>query len=384
MMKHSIFIFTCMILLSFMSACSRPACVRQKYDTVFYAPEYASGFDIVGFHGSRSRIIRVKCAWQGADSTAVELFVSKEGEKPPCWFSGQVIDDHAARIAVMSSSYVGLISGLGACDSIVAISGKNFISDKSIRGRLEDILEIGPDSDPDYEGLLSRGVDLVLIYGISSSSPMERRLENLGIPYFYMGEYIEQDPLGKTEWIVALAEILGVPEKGVSVFKSIEQRYVSLKAKADSLAHRGEQPLVMMNVPYGDTWFMASPRSAIVRMVEDAGGEYVFRGHNTNMSVPIDREKAFVLASEADIWLDTGSVGSIDEFNRVCPGFSSVKSVLNGRIYNSDARRGSGGGNEFWENSIVHPDIVLEDLLRIMHPEFMGKEDTLYYYRRLN
>ena len=283
MRKHVILCLTVLLMCS----CAHRGTV--EYDTVYYAPQHASGFDIVGNAGCVSRVVRVMSPWQGADSTAMELFIARDGELPPEGFGGQVIDGHASRLAVMSSSYVGLLSALGACDSVAAVSGLRFISDTDILERKDRIMEIGSDSDPDYEGLLACSVDLVLLYGITSSSPMEKRLKALGIPYFYMGEYLEPDPLGRAEWMVALAEIIGQRERGEEVFASLAHRYDSLKTMASGICQydslkavssggkENNRPKVMLNVPYGDTWFMASSNSAIVRMIEDAGGEYIYK-----------------------------------------------------------------------------------------------------------
>lgn len=397
MRKHVILCLTVLLVCS----CAHRG--KVEYDTVYYAPQHASGFDIVGNAGCGSRVVRVMSPWQGADSTAMELFIARDGELPPEGFGGQVIDGHASRLAVMSSSYIGLLSALGACDSVAAVSGLRFISDTDILERKDRIMEIGSDSDPDYEGLLACSVDLVLLYGITSSSPMEKRLKALGIPYFYMGEYLEPDPLGRAEWMVALAEIIGQRERGEKVFASLAHRYDSLKTVASGICQydslkavssggkENNHPKVMLNVPYGDTWFMASSNSAIVRMIEDAGGEYIYKANVTNRSMPIDREEAFILASYADVWLDTGGLGSVEELERACPGFSSVKCVQNGRIYNNDARMSPGGGNEFWESSVAMPDVVLGDLMRILYPDIPDlqasgthpQDNELYYYRRL-
>ena len=88
---------------------------------------------------------------------------------------------------------------------------------------------MGYDSNIDYELLTALRPDLVLVYGIAASSGMETKLLELNIPYLYMGEYIEQSPLGKAEWLVALAEAVGCRDKGESAFRPIEERYEALK-----------------------------------------------------------------------------------------------------------------------------------------------------------
>ena len=80
--------------------------------------------------------------------------------------------------------------------------------------------------------------------------------------------------------------------------------YTSLKKKvADSAL---DAPSVMLNVPYGDSWFMPSTQSYAARLIADAGGHYVYQTNTGNASVPIDMEEAYLLASDADMWLNVG------------------------------------------------------------------------------
>ena len=55
---------------------------------------------------------------------------------------------------------------------------------------------MGYDGNMNYERLLSLSPDIVLLFGVSGASAMEPKLRELGIPYAYMGEYLEQSPLG--------------------------------------------------------------------------------------------------------------------------------------------------------------------------------------------
>ena len=122
---------------------------------------------------------------------------------------------------------------------------------------------MGYDSNIDYELLTALRPDLVLVYGIAASSGMETKLLELNIPYLYMGEYIEQSPLGKAEWLVALAEAVGCRDKGESAFRPIEERYEALKKRVAETVL--DAPSAMLNTPYGDSWFMA-PRAAAWRV----------------------------------------------------------------------------------------------------------------------
>jgi iron complex transport system substrate-binding protein len=51
-------------------------------------------------------------------------------------------------------------------------------------------------------------------------------------------------------------------------------------------------------------------------------------------------------------------------------------------VFNNNLRSVPGGGNDYWESGVMHPDLVLADLVKILHPEIsQGKE--FYYYRKI-
>ena len=377
-MKNIIRTITAIMAFAALCSCTgRPG--TAKFDTVYYAPEYADGFEILGAKDSMSRVVRVKAAWQGADSVATDLFISRNGENPPQGFRGQVINGEAKRIVAMSSSYIAMLELLKETDRIKGVSGLNFITNEHIRSRRDSIADVGNETGADFEKLAALSPDLVMLYGISASSAMESRLRSLGIPYIYMGEYLEPDPLGRAEWIVAVAEITGCREVGETIFRNIEERYEYLKGMvSDTLA----KPKVMLNTPYGDTWYMASRGTAMAAMIEDAGAEYVYKANGSNKSMPVDMEEAYILASDANYWLNVGQFTSLRELTNSYPKFADVKSVREGNVYNCNRRISPEGGNDFWESGQVRPDLVLADLINIFHAG-LTRNDSLTYYRKL-
>ena len=323
-------------------------------------------------------------------------------------FTGQIVKGEAMRIAAMSSSHIAMLDLIGGTPRVKAVSGMRFISDNYIREHEDSIADIGSEADADFEKLVAARPDIVLLYGINSSSLMENRLKSLGIPFVYIGEYIEKSPLGRAEWVVAIAEITGCREKGEAVFRQIENRYLTLKGRVGDPQKR---PSVMLNVPYGETWFMASSGSSMAALLRDAGAEYVYSENSTNRTLPIDIEKALVLASGADFWLNVGNFRTIREITDAYPEFKGIGAITGERVYNCDKRLTEGGGNDFWESGQARPDLVLEDLIRIFHPETVIPErdtvpsgskksafpdvpqtghdassgdDSLFYYRKLS
>ena len=219
-----------------------------------------------------------------------------------------------------------------------------------------------------------------LLYGITGASGMEDKLKELGIPFMYIGEYMEESPLGKAEWCVPVAEVIGQRDKGIEIFRKIPQRYDSLKSIASQAEYR---PKVMVNIPYGDAWIMSPPGSYIGRLITDAGADYIYPGDTTEVSRTIDIEEAYKLVSECDYWINTGRVATKAALIAELPKFSGMPCLEEGRVYNNNLRLNGRGGDDFWESGIMHPDIILEDLITIFHPGLLDSGRQLYYYRKL-
>ncbi len=371
-----------LLIISFsfvFGACHKTANLADFQDPL-YTPQEASGFTITAKPDSESTLLTVSNPWQGADSVASYLFIARSGDEAPLAFQGQILDGEAQRIATTSSTHVAMLDALGASDRIVAVSGINFINNPAIQQRREEIADIGYEGNFDYEALLSSDPDIVLLYGVNGANSMESKLRELDIPYIYVGDYLEESPLGKAEWIVPIAEIIGDRQKGEETFAAIADRYNALKQQvADSVL---DAPSVMLNVPYGDSWFMPSADSYMARLITDAGADYVYKKQTGNTSLPIDLEEAYTLASEADFWLNVDQMTSLSTLAAKCPKFTDTRVFRNGAVYNNTLRTNPSGGNDFFESGIVNPDLILRDLITIFHPNL--SPDSLYYYRKLN
>lgn len=364
------------IILTALTACNSKAVKTDDFNQPLFTPEYASGFEITGAEGKESVMITITNPWQGADSVTTQLFVARNGESAPYGFSGQVLNGNAQRIIAMSSTHIAMLDALDADSRVVGVSGIDYISNPDIQARRDSIGDVGYESNIDYELTLALDPDIVLLYGVNGASPMENKLKEFGIPYMYVGDYLEESPLGKAEWLIALAEITGNRQAGTEIFNDIADRYSSLKTEVASTVT--DTPSVMINTPYGDSWFMPPVRSYMAQLINDAGGRYIYTENTGNSSMPIDMEKAYALTSQADMWINAGSANTLDELKAACPKFADTRCVTDGQVYNNTLRTNAAGGNDFYESAIVNPDLLLRDLVKIFHPKLVG-EDFVYY-----
>lgn len=367
-----------LLCLFFLASCiSNKKTSLEAFKQDVYTPEYASGFKIVGADNAASTLIRVFNPWQGAENVEMSYFVSRNGEQAPAGFTGPVIPAGAQRIVCMSSSYIAMLDALGQVDRIVGVSGINYVSNPYVLSHKDSIKDMGPEMN--YELLLGLKPDIVLLYGIGDAqTAVTDKLKELAIPYIYMGEYLEESPLGKAEWLVVLSELTDSREKGIEIFREIPERYLALKALTKSSE---ERPTVMFNTPWNDSWVMPSTKSYMAQLVADAGADYIYKENTANSSTPIGLETAYGLIQKADYWINVGSAATLDELKTINSKFSDAKAVREKTVYNNNLRLTATGGNDYWESAVVRPDVVLRDLIHIFHPELVS--DSPYYYRHL-
>lgn len=344
--------------------------------------------------GQNSTILEIADPWQGSDDVRMYLFISRNGEQPPEGFDGVVVEAPLKNVVCMSSSYIAYLDAIGRTDAVTGVSGIRYVSNPDIRTRyyLGEVRDVGYDAYMNYELLANLAPDLVLIYGISGeNTQLTGKLRELGIKYIYIGDYVEQDPLGKSEWMVAFGEMFDRSRRARRVFEGIEQRYNATKQLVadylDFLADASSsgaspKPVAMLNAPYRDTWYLPGDRSYMVKLLLDAGAEYAGAGQDNDQSRPVSGESAYVMASRADVWLNPGQALTMEEVKSQNPKFQDIPAVRNNKVYNSNARVTPDGGSDFWESGAVRPDIVLKDLVKIFHPELM-QAHRLFYFRQM-
>lgn len=348
---------------------------RTDGDTLrpLYETRHAQRFALLT--DDRGPVLRVMNPWQGADSVAYDYrlvadtaVVLRPGEIR--W---------PIRSAVcMSSTHVAFLDAVGRSDAVKGVSGLNFIANPAVHAA--GAKEVGYDNNLDYETIVALRPDVVFMYGLTGENAAAAKLRQLGVPVVYISDYLENDPLGRAEWIVPFGLLAGRMEQAVERFMHTENEYNTLGERVASQV--GKRPGVMLNAPYKDVWYLPGDRSYMVRLLEDAGGDYLGKGEDTDVSRPVSAEKALLMMAEADFWLGPGMAQNMAQLKADNRRFADLPVVRRGDVYNNNARTTPTGGSDFWESGVVRPDVVLADLVRILHPELLPDHE-LYYFRKL-
>ena len=367
------------------AACLAIACggpsehALSDFTTEVYTPFYASGFDIRGTGKDASTLITVHNPWQGGSNVEQHLLILRDGAKAPANFDGQAVKAPVRHVVCMSSSHVAMFDAIGQVKRISGVSGIDYISNPYVQEHrlCGEVRDVGYDTNLNFELLAAMRPDILLLYGVTGENTVVTgKLRELNIPYIYIGDYVEESPLGKAEWLVLAAELCDLRAAGADTLQRIARDYHALKAQP---APEAPRPKVMLNTPYRDTWFLPPTHSYMIRLVEDAGGEYVYTKNDSNASVAVDLEEAYLLANAADFWLNVGPCNTLAELTAQNPKFANIPVVRDRKVYNNNRRQTPSGGSDFWESGVVRPDLVLRDLRTILS----GGSDATYYYKRL-
>ncbi len=343
---------------------------------------YAKGFSINRF--ADSTVVTVTNPWQGANDVSYRYTLVPRSPKALTAMADMAhIAVPVRRVVCMSSSYVAFFDALGCADSIFGVSGANYIYSPSMRARIErdEVKDVGYGQVLNYELIVDLKPDLLLCFGVGAESlPVIEKLHSLGVPTMFMGEYLEDHPLGKTEWVKVVGALTNREAQADSIFNAIRQRYEQLKQQ---LTQQTERPAVFMNMPYKDVWYTPGNQSYFVQFINDAGGRYLFDDLEGSRSYPISFERAYSSGLQADVWLCPGTANTMTDIADFDARLKNLQPYKQRRIYNNTNRSTPHGGSDFWESGTMNPDIILKDMATIFYPGLkLGHKP--HYFKQLH
>lgn len=302
--------------------------------------------------------------------------------KPKNYRDEQIIKIPASSITALSTTHLGFLDKLNMLDRLVGVSKKRYINNPVILQKIDSgaIQEVGQDTTIDIEKLVVMNPDLVMVTG--TGNPKRDgygKLMEMGIPIVTIVEYMENTPLGRTEWIKFIALFFNQERFAEKIFDDISFRYKKLVRKVKNVKHH---PTVFTDLPYKGVWYIPGGQSYLAHFLKDAGSEYLWADNPSRGSLPYDVEAVLEKAEHADYWLNPGRWSTIREVLTANPRYRHFRALRPGRIYNNNARQNVYGGNDYWESGIVNPHLILADLVKIFHPN-VHPDHRLIWFRPL-
>ena len=317
----------------------------------------------------QSRYILVKDTEIGTEITTRNDNYAKE----------TLIKTPVKRVICMSTSHLPFIKMLNQSASIVAISGGKYISDSLIRTKLEnkEIEDIGYESSINYEILMQLKPDVVFTYGITGENNQYiEKIKQAGITVVVVSDYLENHPLGKLEYLKFFGAFFDKEEMADSLYNVIKKRYIDAQSRVKGLTSK---PNVLLNAPWKDAWYIPGQNNYMSHLIADAGGVVLLSKPGESNSYTHSIENVIQKAYSANFWLNPNFFSTLKDLRDSNPLFSGLPVLKEGKVYNNNKRDTPGGGSDFWEKGVVEPDVILNDLINVLHPELDNKKELVYY-----
>jgi iron complex transport system substrate-binding protein len=325
--------------------------------------------------------VKIINPWQGARDVNQKYFLVKRGsDRPEGLDPALVIYVPVIKIVCMSTTHVAMISALHEEKSIVGVSGANFIYSHDLKKFIEQesVADVGYEGNLNKELILKISPDLIMIYGIGSESAgYVGKIKELGIKVIINADYLETDPLGRAEWIKLFGALYCKENLADSIYNSEVNEYTKLKLFVGQ--HAKNRPKVMLGLPFKDTWYVSPGNSFICKLINDAGGDYLWKDSESSVSLPYGIENVYLKGMNADYWLNTGTVSTRNEILNIDHRLEDLPSFKNDNLFNNNKRVTIAGGNDFWESGSLYPHLILKDIATILHPEIFTDNELTYY-----
>ena len=341
---------------------------------------YAKGFWVENHPDYKDVFVR-----QSADSTGnvIHYRLIRNGSVPSSIENDIItIPVPVSSIVCTSTTHIPLLDYLGESEKLIGFPNTHYISSATMRKRVDAglVKELGVEDNLNMEVLLTLQPSIVMSYTISNDLGALKKVKELGIPVVINAEFLELHPLGRAEWIKFMALFLGKEDKADSVFNWVEHEYLAHQKQASELENR---PTVLTGIPYGGVWFLPGGKNYGATFFKDAGCTYIWEDDLSNGFLKLSLETVFEKALHADYWIGVGSFESYSDLKSLDDRFTKFSAFQNQKIYNYGKRVGPTGGNEYLELGYLRPDLILNDLIQITHPEKFPSPD-LFFYQALN
>lgn len=285
------------------------------------------------------------------------------------------------KIVCTSTSHLPYFDMLEMEEVVVGFPNLKYISSKTFIDRANQglLTDLGPDGSMNMELLLSLDPDAVVAFDMGGESTTLDKVEESGIPVLYNADFLEQTPLGRAEWIKFFGALLNKRKEADSIFIAVEKEYLRLSEIGQNTK---KKPTILGGVVYGDTWFLPGGNNWAATFFKNAGGAYLWENDTTSGWLELSFEAVYEKGNKADFWIGTSTLNTKNEMLGQDARYEDFDSFTKNKVYNYNKRIGPNGGYDFFESGYSRPDLVLADLIKILHPTLLPQYET-YYFKQL-
>ena len=372
-------IFIFVATLSLFVQCKEAPNTPNETTSEINLVQHAEGFSIVEY--ADFSILKVKNAYPEAKEVYTYVLHKKNVQLPDSLSSFTKIQVPVQKIIVTSTTHIPSIEMLQSENTIVGFPSTHYISSEKTRALIDNgsIREIGSNQSLNTELILDLNPDIIVGFSVDGDLKTYKNLEKNGQKIIFNADWTEKTPLGKAEWVKFFGALYDKNEEANIIFSEIEKSYNEALSLVKNVKNK---PTVMAGSIYEDQWYLPQGDSWAALFLKDANGNYLWKDSKGTGSLALSFETVLDKAKDADFWINPGQFTSLDEILKNNSNYMYFKAVKNKNIYTSSTKKGKTGGVIFYELAPNRPDLVLKDIVKILHPEVLPDYE-LYFFEKL-
>ncbi|WP_045800621.1 ABC transporter substrate-binding protein [Flagellimonas lutaonensis] len=340
---------------------------------------YAQGFSLE--QNTDYTLLKVMAPWPGADKEFKYALVPR-AKLPsltlPKGVYDAIVPVPVQTVVVTSTTHIPALESLGVLDKLIGFPDTQYVSSPAARKLIseEKIQELGSNESINTEMALALRPEVLVGFAINNQNTAYHTIENAGILVLYNGDWTEQSPLGKAEWIKFFGALFDKQTTADRIFNEIEASYQKVKSMA-AKAH--ESPTVLSGALYKDVWYMPGGQSWAARFIADANATYLWKDSKGTGSLALSLETVLEKGQQADYWISPSQFTTYEQLQSANDHYKRFKAFKERNVYTFAATKGETGGLLYYELAPQRPDLVLKDLVHIFHPMLLPDHELFFF-----
>lgn len=338
--------------------------------TSSYTIKYAKGFDIVSENNQKKLII--KKVFQNSEKQFKFTLTNKTN------IAKNQIKVPVNKLVVTSTTHVPMLELLNSEGKLIGFPHAKYISSEKTRKRIENgkIVELGSEQSMNTEKLMDLQPELVVGFSLHPNSKLYDNIKKAGIPVVFNGEWLEETPLGRAEWIKFFGVLLNKEKEADSIFNAIEKNYLKAKKIA---AKKINSLTILSGSMFKDIWNVPGGESFVATFFKDANLKYLWENTKGTGSLQLSFESVLDKGKNADFWIGCGLYETKEQLLSANKHYKEFDAVNKDKVFTIGTKKGKTGGLIYFELAPIRPDLVLKDMIKITNPELLPNYELTFF-----
>lgn len=339
--------------------------------------KYAKGFDIQYFKNYKK--LNIISPFLNSKDTISYIIHTKRQDAIPFDRMPNELFVPIEKMVATSTTHIPMIELLEGEQNIIGFPHTKYVSSKRTRALIDagKIQELGREAELNTEVLIDLKPELIVGFSMYGKDKSYDIVQKAGIPVILNGDWLEETPLGRAEWIKFFGVLLDKEKEADSIFKIIERDYLEAKKIAEASSNKAT--ILSGAIMSKDIWNLPAGESFVAQYLKDANLDYPWEDSKGKGSLSLSFESVFDKGQSAQYWIAPGYFTTKEQLLKSNQLYSKFTAFKNDQIYTPSTKKGATGGVIYYELAPSRPDLVLKDIIKITNPTLLPNYEFTFF-----